>query len=38
MKYIATLFLIVFDSDRYREDADQKFWKRFIEFLEEAGQ
>ncbi|MDH3329146.1 MAG: dienelactone hydrolase family protein, partial [Desulfobulbaceae bacterium] len=23
----------VFDSDRYREDADKKSWKRFTEFL-----
>ena len=25
----------VFGSDRYREDADQKSWKRFLEFLQE---
>jgi dienelactone hydrolase len=24
----------VFDGDRYREDADKKSWKRFLEFLE----
>lgn len=26
----------VFGSDRYREDADKKSWKRFTEFLEEV--
>jgi dienelactone hydrolase len=26
----------VFDSERYREDADRKSWKRFIQFLEET--
>ncbi len=26
----------VFDSDRYREDADRKSWKRFTGFLEET--
>jgi len=26
----------VFGSDRYREDADKKSWKRFISFLEEV--
>jgi dienelactone hydrolase len=26
----------VFGSDRYREDADRKSWKRFIEFLSEV--
>ena len=26
----------VFGSDRYREDADKKSWKRFTEFLEET--
>ena len=25
----------VFDSNRYREDADQKSWKRFLEFLDD---
>jgi dienelactone hydrolase len=28
----------VFGSDRYREDADQKSWKRFTEFLSELNQ
>lgn len=27
----------VFGSDRYREDADMKSWKRFTEFLEEVS-
>lgn len=27
----------VFDSDRYREDADKKSWKRFTEFLDELS-
>ncbi len=27
----------VFDSDRYREDADRKSWRRFLEFLKEVG-
>jgi dienelactone hydrolase len=27
----------VFGSDRYREDADKKSWKRFTEFLEELS-
>ncbi len=27
----------VFDSDRYREDADRKSWRRFLEFLGEVG-
>ena len=26
----------VFGSDRYREDADKKSWRRFLEFLEET--
>ena len=26
----------VFGSDRYRKDADEKSWKRFVEFLEET--
>jgi dienelactone hydrolase len=26
----------VFDSDRYREDADKKSWNRFLEFLKET--
>ncbi len=26
----------VFDSDRYREDADRKSWRRFLEFLTEV--
>jgi dienelactone hydrolase len=26
----------VFGSDRYREDADRKSWRRFVEFLEET--
>ncbi|HUT43199.1 MAG TPA: dienelactone hydrolase family protein [Desulfobacterales bacterium] len=26
----------VFDSSRYREDADKKSWKRFTEFLAET--
>jgi dienelactone hydrolase len=26
----------VFDSDKYREDADKKSWARFIEFLTET--
>jgi len=26
----------VFDSDRYRKDADEKSWKRFVGFLEET--
>jgi len=26
----------VFDSDRYRKDADEKSWRRFIEFLRET--
>jgi dienelactone hydrolase len=26
----------VFDTDRYREDADKKSWKRFTEFLEQT--
>jgi len=28
----------VFGTDRYREDADQKSWKRFTEFLSELSQ
>ena len=28
----------VFGSDRYREDADVKSWKRFAEFLSETLQ
>ena len=28
----------VFGSDRYREDADKKSWKRFTEFLHELSQ
>lgn len=28
----------VFDSDRYREDADKKSWQRFTEFLHELSQ
>ena len=27
----------VFDSDRYREDADRKSWRRFLDFLGEVG-
>lgn len=27
----------VFGSDRYREDADRKSWRRFVEFLGEIG-
>ena len=26
----------VFGSDRYRKDADEKSWRRFVEFLEET--